>query len=484
MKASFCRVMFGIAGLSLGLTGCNTEPHPSYSPGIKYGVRSDPILIGNAKDLGDEKKPIYDPDRPGTLPLMKISDFQQPDHPYYAKRKDLDHKILRDPLLLPTDKKKELEDALEGIFGTPAKPTVNAKEAGLDAEVTKQLQLDDDKLAMGSTRYRIHCLHCHGVPGDGRGPTARWINPHPRDFRYGLFKFQSVDQASDGKIRPPARADLLRTVRQGLEGTAMPSFNLLRDDELEALVSYVIHLSLRGSVEVTAIKENFEFENNALKWDQAGEHKNLKEAVKDYTATFAARWAQSNQDSAAIKVANYPYDDTAKDYAAKLKESVHRGKAIFTGVPTAEFTKEITDRILPKMLKDATAAAQAEKKLSPKELADVEAATKKQADDKALSLITAAKCVSCHDNYGRQASYRFDSWGTLARPNNLVTGTLRGGKRPVDIYYRIHSGINGSGMTPFGKTYEGNEQYLWDVVNFVSVLPYPAMREKLGINID
>lgn len=488
MNRSLFHVTVGLVALALGLTGCNTDQHPAYSPGIKYGVRTDPLVIGQAKDLGEER---YDPDRPGVFPLMKLVDMQNPEHPYHAKKKDIDHKLLRDPGLMTADKKKELEDALEAMFGTPAKPTVNAKEAGLDAKQVEDLKLDDATLAMGSTRYRIHCLHCHGVPGDGRGPTARWINPHPRDFRYGKFKFQSVDQSTDGSTRPPARADLLRTLREGLENTAMPSFNLLKDGDLESLVSYVIHLSLRGTVEFSIIKEDFSFnkEKNVLEWNKDGGHNNAKEAVKEYTEFYAAKWHASNAPNAAIQVAPYPYptDVNAPDYFDQMRKSVGRGKEIFTAMPSQEFKDEIVGKTWKKTLKDAIDAAQAKKgetKLTAQELAEVEAAAKQSADDKARDLIKAANCVSCHNNYGRQALYRFDEWGTLVRPNNLTTGNLRGGKRPVDIYFRVHSGINGSGMTAFGKTFAGNEQYLWDLVNFVKVLPYPTMRDKLGLKID
>ena len=93
-----------------------------------------------------------------------------------------------------------------------------------------------------------------------------------------------------------------------------------------------------------------------------------------------------------------------------------------------------------------------------------------------------ANCVSCHTDYGRQAKFRFDDWGTLVRPNNFTLGVFRGGKRPVDMYYRIHSGINGSGMTPFGSVLQGQD--IWDLVNFVSNLSYPGMRETYKIKIN
>src|SRR5262249_10497456 len=67
-------------------------------------------------------------------------------------------------------------------------------------------------------------------------------------------------------------------------------------------------------------------------------------------------------------------------------------------------------------------------------------------------------CVSCHVNFGRQSMFKWDSWGTLVRPNNLTNGIYRGGRRPIDLYYRIHSGINGSNMTPFGMHEEKSDQ--------------------------
>ena len=87
------------------------------------------------------------------------------------------------------------------------------------------LKLDDESLIRGSHLYRLHCLTCHGLTGDGRGPTATWVNPHPRDYRLGLFKFQSSDHKVGQKINKkmkPMRADLYRTLRVGIEGTSMP----------------------------------------------------------------------------------------------------------------------------------------------------------------------------------------------------------------------------------------------------------------------
>ncbi|MBI2808399.1 MAG: cytochrome c [Planctomycetes bacterium] len=514
MKKLLRSMALGIAALAPGLAGCSGDLHPSYSASVKYGLRTDPIMRpGQEKLLGDER---YEPDRPGVFPVMKIADMEDPQHPYHANIKKIDDKVLRDPGMIPQKERQELEQALEAMFGTPANPTVNAELAGIGANIIADLKLDAETLKKGSTRYRIHCLHCHGVPGNGRGPTARWINPHPRDFRQGLFKFQSVDQTQKSGL-PPSRADLLRTLRHGIEGTAMPTFSLLEDHELEALVSYVIHLSMRGSTEYTIMHGGFEFlrEKNVLKWDADGD---VKSNVKERATAAAKRWHKSNSPASAIDVKKYPYDDND---VAVLTESVQRGQELFTALPSPKTIKSLADRLVPALrqnAKDAALApkiADAEKKkrdaakkkdpkisdddlekiilskeehaaiqLTKEELAGIEKSVNKQADESALSKLKAGNCVSCHNNFGRQALYRFDQWGTLVRPNNLPLGQLRGGKRPVDVYYRIHSGINGSGMTPFGDAFRGNEQYIWDLVNFVTVLPYPAMRERLGIRIN
>src|SRR5207302_4961877 len=127
-------------------------------------------------------------------------------------------------------------------------------------ETRRLLQLDEETLKEGSRLYRLYCLQCHGLTGDGRGPTAKWVNPHPRDYRKGLFKFQSVDQvgkegSAGDTVRPPSREDLYRTVFEGVEGTAMQSYNMLPPHEIQALVSYVMHLSIRCEVGEGLLKE-------------------------------------------------------------------------------------------------------------------------------------------------------------------------------------------------------------------------------------
>ncbi|MFQ5742951.1 MAG: c-type cytochrome [Acidobacteriota bacterium] len=91
----------------------------------------------------------------------------------------------------------------------------------------------------GQAVYTRYCAACHGSQGDGQGRAAYLLFPKPRNFQRGQFKLRSTAQG-----RPPTDQDLVRTVREGIPGTSMFSFDeLLNDTELEAVVQYVKSLS-------------------------------------------------------------------------------------------------------------------------------------------------------------------------------------------------------------------------------------------------
>lgn len=414
--------LFTVLAATFTLVGCEE----GYSSAVQYTLRTDPLVIKVGPEFGPEQA---DPDRPNVLPLLSMKDLDNPANPMFPSRVTLrKSKDLRDPTLLPTADKNELKARLDELFGTPRSPKV--------ADAHESLDLGSDVLARGSKLYRVHCLHCHGVTGDGRGVTARWINPHPRDFRQGLFKFESVDQTS-GPM-PPRREDLRRTLVTGIEGTAMPAFNLMPPRDIEDLVSYVIHLSLRGKLEFDVIANVFQVNGDQM--DPVDPDVSMLEQMDGLYKVNMNLWVASQTKP--IDVKPYPYPEGVE--SPEFKESVQRGWKLFLG------------------------------------------------DDSATGhpLAKGTNCVSCHYNYGRQAKFRWDSWGTLVRPNNLTNGVYRGGRRTIDLYYRIHSGINGSGMAHFGslqgteKTKTTDPAVVWDLVNFVRVLPYPQMREKLGVVID
>jgi mono/diheme cytochrome c family protein len=104
-------------------------------------------------------------------------------------------------------------------------------------------KIDAERLRQGAEVYRTRCAACHGTTGDGNGPAAQYLDPKPRDYRRGLFKFTSTGR------NKPRKADLLRTVKYGARGTSMPSFRWLAPEDLSAVVDYVILLAQRGETE-------------------------------------------------------------------------------------------------------------------------------------------------------------------------------------------------------------------------------------------
>lgn len=99
-------------------------------------------------------------------------------------------------------------------------------------------------LKRGAEIYSRYCVQCHGVSGDGNGEAAVYLNPKPRNYLLGIFKFTSTTYGSK-----PLREDLLRTVRRGIRGTSMPAFPLFNPRDLEAVVDYVLALTHRGELE-------------------------------------------------------------------------------------------------------------------------------------------------------------------------------------------------------------------------------------------
>jgi mono/diheme cytochrome c family protein len=375
-----------LLGLSF-LSGCGSNAYPE---DLEYPVRSGVLLI--AAPTPANPPVSFEP--PGELNfILDALDDTEKSKTYN----------LNDPKYMTPEDRDQYQLALNKLFGTPAVPLVSA----IDDKTRAELKLDPETLAEGSR----HCLHCHGLTGDGHGPTAPWVNPHPRDYRRGIFKFSSSSQPY-GEVRKPRRDDLRRTLEEGIDGTSMPSFRLLPSNEPEALISYVMHLSIRGQAEFRTLRDQL-----TIGLDEGVEQaltKNTKSVAKFWWDASFAR--EDGKLRYLIQPGSYPkYDSEQKRLA-----SVRKGFQLFvTSGPSS------------------------------------------------------ASCISCHKDYGRQSPLSFDEWGTIIRPADLTLGLYRGGRRPVDFYYRIHSGINGSGMTAFGSTLSSEE--IWDLVNFVQALPYPQM---------
>lgn len=343
----------------------------------------------------------------------------------------------------------DLQAGLVAYFGTPDEP-----HAPLLTDIDTSTVINEGKLklAAGPVKsdqegrvtglYRKHCVHCHGITGDGQGPTARALNPYPRDFRMGIFKFKSTPKGSK-----PTHDDLKKILQDGIAGTAMPSFRLLDEGELDALVNYVKYLSIRGEVERRLLIALVDLDESERLIDLGGEAEDVSTQVDRLRSTtfgVVEKWQK-----AASEVSNIPPRSEGWDEPETLAASVKRGRDLFYG--------------------------------------------------------TIANCYSCHGDAalgdGQQTDH--DDWTKeldpkdpaklreylalrlpplpvrTIKPRNLRLGVYRGGRRPIDLYWRISNGIEGVPMPnaqlkteqdpPEAKKLTPED--VWSLVDYVRSLP-------------
>jgi len=98
--------------------------------------------------------------------------------------------------------------------------------------------------ARGMVVYERYCLSCHGELGNGEGEFAEYINPKPRDYRQGTFKWRSTPSGS-----LPTVSDLEKTVRDGIYGTYMPAWLAIGKRSRLDVIAYIQTFSPRWKTE-------------------------------------------------------------------------------------------------------------------------------------------------------------------------------------------------------------------------------------------
>jgi DMSO reductase family type II enzyme heme b subunit len=87
----------------------------------------------------------------------------------------------------------------------------------------------------GHQVYSKWCAGCHGTGGKGDGEGARHMIPPPRDFTGAIYQIRSTPS---GQL--PTDADLLRSIDEGLGGTAMPGWKTrLSDRQRRDVLAYI-----------------------------------------------------------------------------------------------------------------------------------------------------------------------------------------------------------------------------------------------------
>ncbi len=390
----------------------------------------------------------------------------------YVKRMELDQGVELEGV------EPDVQAALVELFGTPDEPKwpefllEDEDYAGLIdvdrlARAAGPVRSDENDVHFGL--FREHCVHCHGVTGNGLGPTSEFLNPYPRDFRPAIFKFKST------KIGvKPTRADLKRILHEGIMGTSMPSFRLLKPEDVETLIDYVIYLSMRGEVERELINEAaFELDygmgdrlfDPSLKNNDPELLEEQWEVIEGYVLDVADEWIEAAGDAPEIDGPPDGFPLFGRDSNGNaeaqgaLLESIARGREIYRGKiancaschgPTGMGDGQVTD--FDSWTKEWTTTVS----IDPK-------------DEEAVEPMLELGALKPRN----------------ILPRNLRTGIYRGGSRPIDIYLRIVNGIEGSPMpaaamqpsNPQGLT----EEEVWDLVNFVLSLPYEHL-EGAAVN--
>ena len=344
--------------------------------------------------------------------------------------------------------KQEVDQILETLTGNPDHATL-ALTASDDLELVKASNLDlaagavqSDEDGMPQGLFREHCSQCHGITGDGAGPAALLLNPYPRDFRLGKFKFKSTPMR-----QKPTDEDLRETLIHGIPGTAMPSFALLDEEEINALVDYVKYLSIRGELERYLIASASELPGDSF--IDAPSIDSIDQLSPEATRELIDPWI----------------GDQFQGYV--LDRWANAQDAIST-VPPAPA------ELVPSHPDHRSLVAAGEKLFRGR-----------------------GTCYQCHGNDGAGGgeTLNYDDWTNdwlkspgvnpdekdtyrhfrqagalrprLARPRNLALGVYRGGGSDEELYRRIDLGIEG---TPMPAATALNEQEKWALVAYVRSL--------------
>ncbi len=328
---------------------------------------------------------------------------------------------------LPELHQRNLEDGLRRIFGTPSQPRIavpapNTESVAEESSTTPEAAGGDAaagpegattdfvgrrQLAHGAIVYRNRCSGCHGLTGNGLGDAAPYLQPKPRDYREGVFKFTSTPYG-----KKPTRQDLVRTIRRGAKGTSMPAFPWMSDEDIDAVIEYVIYLSQRGEVELQMV---------VMAEDEYDEDEELEFAdFLDTLDTVRARWSEADAEAVLPVSARPPMDEA----------SIEAGRKIF-----------ITENCWSCHGKDAKGQTEW---LSQEFLQQQASAPPAQ-----------------------RIAINYDAWGHPAPAADLTARMLHGGRRPLDIYRRIYTGINGTPMPEFGQLFSSDPAKIWHLVHYV-----------------
>jgi mono/diheme cytochrome c family protein len=415
VRSKSANFLIGLASLLVSLAGCRDQAPVAnhYEPNYLFAKATE---IGLSKDEGELEPTLHDSK---TLLIEWFGTMQEPKLPGVLKEGDYSDLIS--------------EANLKIAVGTPTEPGI----------------------------YVQQCVSCHGSSGQGRGVNAASQDPYPRDFRMGIFKYKSSPRTAR-----PVKQDIEKVLRNGLSGSQMPVFNKLSDGEIQALVDYVVFLSLRGEFERRLIQLSAtEWEGERL-YDSFAE-KSVRDGqlsnASDVLTEIADRWVQSADAVEDFPRPSFPLVGTQTDEnQEELLSSIEKGKALFVS-EIASCSK--------------CHGVNADGKGN--QLPDYDDWTKDWTSKIGIQPTDSQSLLPLMARGGMKP--------LPLKPRSIVEGHFRGGRTPEDLYRRIRYGIAGSPM-PAAAVVETREEPglvdddLWHLVNYVlsiAKVPPPLMETQV-----
>lgn len=391
---------------------------------------------------------------------------------------------------LVPEHQQAIANILEAMFGTPDEPFA-LPETGLDLRKLKMAAgpVWSDKRGEKHGLYRRQCAHCHGINGGGDGPTAMILDPYPRDYRPGIFKFKSTFNPNE-----PTDEDLHHTLMEGIPGTAMPAFSVLPPDEVAALLEYVKYLSMRGQMETALIGyvvDNLDYDPVTGKaitpLDPVNDEAQREEIMGLLVDDVVTRWQPDDEIVVVPEEADIPGNDRSP---AEIAASVKAGRELFYGTKANCVKCHGPTGLGDGQQDDFDVWSKAVKTF---EGGNIALASTIEEDAKSLAELEGEEYEAASAELQakkRELEQRREIAATLLPPRNAIPRNLRmnlfrGGRRPLDLYRRVHQGIPGTPMPAGGPAAPGaqgtlTEQEMWQIVDYVRSLPFePASQPQM-----
>jgi high-affinity iron transporter len=86
---------------------------------------------------------------------------------------------------------------------------------------------DAAAITRGEQQFAEHCAICHGARGDGHGMRSQFLDPRPPDFTSQQWQVAQPEES------------VYNAIRDGVHGTAMPSWRILGERQIRDLTAFV-----------------------------------------------------------------------------------------------------------------------------------------------------------------------------------------------------------------------------------------------------